>query len=243
MPKRSLSAAASTDSTEPMTVVCFGDSNTHGQSSDAEVRMALADRWTTHLQRTVHDNFTIICEGLNGRTTVHDDPIDSVFAGIGGVNLNGRRYLLPCLHSHKPVHTVVLGLGANDLKARFNLSAADIRRGLRTLLSDIKQSGAGPDGGAPTIVVLSPPKCKDTATNAEWGFSGCASKSVETIKLYREECAAQGLPFVDLSEVASVGKDGVHFTAAAAIPIAEAVAMALMSLYKNKWRAPADDLT
>lgn len=39
--------------------------------------------------------------------------------------MNGRRALLPRLHSHKPVRVVVLGLGCNDMKCRLNCEPGD----------------------------------------------------------------------------------------------------------------------
>ena len=222
--------ASSAAPTEPHCIVCFGDSNTHGANAEAEGRLPYADRWTTHLQCILGPEYSIIPEGLNGRTTVHDDPIDAAFAGLGGQNMNGRRYLLPCLHSHKPVAILVLALGCNDLKSRFNLNACEICLGLRLLIADARQSCTGPDGEPPRIIVMSPPACKGTPTSTEWGFASVASKSRATIAVYRNECAAQDLPFVDLSSVAEVGKDGIHFAPAAAAPIAEAVAKAVLEL-------------
>ena len=61
----------------------------------------------------------MIEEGLNGRTTVHADPVE-------GEWLNGADYLLPCLKSHAPVDLAIIALGANDLKARFAATATDI---------------------------------------------------------------------------------------------------------------------
>lgn len=60
----------------------------------------------------------IIEEGCGGRTTVWDDPLE--------MHKNGRTYLLPCLHSHRPLDAVVIALGTNDLKCRFSLTSYDI---------------------------------------------------------------------------------------------------------------------
>ena len=218
---------------DPFTILCFGDSNTHGQSSEALVRLARKDRWTTHLQQLLGEDYHVIPEGLNGRTTVLDDPTDCDFAGVGGGNMNGRRYLTPCLRSHKPVAAVVLALGCNDMKARFNMSAGDIRRHLKLLIADIRRSEAGEDGAAPCVVVVSPPACEESAMALEWGFTGAAAKSRATIAGYRAECAEKDIPFVDLSVAAQVGTDGIHFPASAAEPIAAAVAAALMPLFSG----------
>jgi lysophospholipase L1-like esterase len=113
--KRARTAAAAA---EPAVVVCYGDSNTHGANSEGDTRLPLASRWTTHLASALGSEVLVVPEGLNGRTTVIDDPQENPdFAGIGGEGMNGRRFLLPCLHSHKPVSVVVLALGCNVRQA------------------------------------------------------------------------------------------------------------------------------
>ena len=90
----------------------------------------------------------MIEEGLNGRTTIWDDPYD------GG--RNGRTYLLPCLRSHAPVDVLVLMLGTNDTKTIFGRSAAEIAAGAGALADVVLTSGTGPDGGAPPGCCSSP---------------------------------------------------------------------------------------
>ena len=69
------------------------------------------------LQADLGDGVLVVPEGLNGRTTVLDDPNENpFFCGQDGAGMNGRRQLLPCLHSHKPVSVVVIALGCNDMK-------------------------------------------------------------------------------------------------------------------------------
>jgi lysophospholipase L1-like esterase len=63
--------------------------------------------------------YYVIEEGLNGRTTVLDDPIE-------GTHKNGLKYLIPCLESHAPIDLVLIMLGTNDFKTRFSVSAFDI---------------------------------------------------------------------------------------------------------------------
>ena len=50
---------------------------------------------------------------------------------------------MPILHSVKPCNIVIIALGVNDLKSRFNLTAVDIANGCGLLIDDIRQSGIG----------------------------------------------------------------------------------------------------
>jgi hypothetical protein len=54
-------------------IVAFGDSNTWGYDPATGGRFPRAQRWTNVLQRELGADFEVIAEGLNGRTTVHDD--------------------------------------------------------------------------------------------------------------------------------------------------------------------------
>ncbi|MGB5733865.1 MAG: GDSL-type esterase/lipase family protein [Thiohalocapsa sp.] len=96
--------------------LCYGDSNAWEMAPMATVTSATRylpnERWPSVLRDKLGPDFSVIAEGLNGRTTVFDDPID-------GAHKNGRTYLLPCLESHAPLDLVIIMLGTNDLKSRF----------------------------------------------------------------------------------------------------------------------------
>ncbi|HHY90152.1 MAG TPA: G-D-S-L family lipolytic protein, partial [Clostridiales bacterium] len=57
------------------TILCYGDSNTWGYNPKQPGRYPKPIRWTTVLQENLGSDFEVIAEGLNGRTTVWDDPI------------------------------------------------------------------------------------------------------------------------------------------------------------------------
>ena len=100
------------------TVLCYGDSNTHGTPPmadlDAAGRFDAQTRWTCVAAQALGSGWTLIEEGQPGRTTVHDDPIE-------GPHRNRLRILPAILESHAPIDVVVLMLGTNDLKARFSV--------------------------------------------------------------------------------------------------------------------------
>jgi lysophospholipase L1-like esterase len=84
-------------------ILCYGDSNTWGYDPVTQERFDKNERWTGQLSQMLGGNYDVIEEGLNGRTTVWDDPIEGY--------KNGRDYLIPCLESHKPLDLVIILLG------------------------------------------------------------------------------------------------------------------------------------
>ena len=117
-------------------ILCYGDSNTYGLMPDSPDRYPRDVRWTGILQKKLGEDYYVIEEGLSGRTTLWDDPIEE--------HKNGKKYLLPCLDSHKPVDLVILMLGTNDLKTRFSLTPFDIGASVENLVKVLLKSDAVP---------------------------------------------------------------------------------------------------
>ena len=132
------------------TVLCYGDSNTFGYNPENGMRYSMDIRYPGRLQALLGDEYAVVEEGCNGRTTIHDDPIDGW--------KNGLDYLRPCLHSHRPVDIVILMLGSNDLKHTFRLTAAQIADGAGVLVNVIKELTAEKQGFIPKIILVSPPE-------------------------------------------------------------------------------------
>ncbi|MEM9971604.1 MAG: hypothetical protein AAF762_10965 [Pseudomonadota bacterium] len=67
-------------------VLCFGDSNTFGTAP----MVALSDdrvhaknlRWAGVMATELGVGWDVVVEGLPGRTTVHDDPIEGAYRNI-----------------------------------------------------------------------------------------------------------------------------------------------------------------
>ncbi len=57
------------------TVLCYGDSLTWGYHPETGERIGINKRWSGVLRNEMGSDYQIIEEGLNGRTTVWDDPL------------------------------------------------------------------------------------------------------------------------------------------------------------------------
>ena len=148
-------------------ILCFGDSNTWGYDPATKSRFPRDVRWTGVLRNALGEEYLVIEEGLNGRTTVWNDPIEGY--------KNGREYLIPCLETHKPIDLVVIMLGTNDLKKRFSVSAFDIANSTGVLADTVKKSAAGPNDGVPPILLLAPPPLAKLTEFAEM-FEGAGPR-------------------------------------------------------------------
>jgi lysophospholipase L1-like esterase len=209
------------------TILCYGDSNTHGTCAmlgpDDLQRFRSHVRWPGRLASMMGDKVRIVCEGLPGRTTVHDDPIE-------GAHKNGLSVLPAILESHRPIGIVVLMLGTNDLKSRFAVTSSDIARSIQKLLSVIAQSRCGPAGKAPKVLLIAPVPIREVGFLGGH-FAGGAPISHSLAELYSDLAAAQGCAFLDAGAVADVDPvDGVHLTRAGHEALSEHVAAKLRTM-------------
>ncbi len=203
-------------------ILCYGDSNTWGYDPATRDRFPAATRWTGVLQRELGDEYRVIEEGLNGRTTVWDDPIEGY--------KNGHHYLIPCLESHRPLDLVVILLGTNDLKKRFSLSAYDIASGAGVLVDVVNKSAAGPRGRPPAVLLLAPPPVTTLTDFAEM-FEGAEPKSPRFSAHYRRVAEQYGCHVLDAGDVAASSPlDGIHLEAAEHAKLGQAVAIAVRSI-------------
>lgn len=188
------------------TILCYGDSNTFGLMPDLQNRYPRHIRWTGLLQERLGGAFYVVEEGLGGRTTVWDDPIEE--------HKNGKTYLLPCLESHRPIDLVILMLGTNDLKERFHVSSFDIASSVENLLNAIARSASGPAFEAPQVLLVCPVPIRDVGNRdlnrmLEHGFQ----KSLELDAYYSDIARRRGIWYLNpADQVETCDTDGIHYT-------------------------------
>lgn len=206
------------------TILCYGDSNTWGYNPATGDRYPLAQRWTSALADVLGQDYLVIPEGLNGRTTVWPDPVE-------GEHKSGKIYLTPCLESHYPLDLVVLLLGTNDLKHRFGQSASDIAYGAATLVEMIQRSDFGPNGEAPEVLLIAPPPTYVNGTLFADMFAGADEKSADLGLRYGLMAEEYGCAFLDAGEVVESSRlDGIHLDADALPKLGAAVAAAVKEI-------------
>ncbi|MCI0733068.1 MAG: SGNH/GDSL hydrolase family protein [Methylococcaceae bacterium] len=185
------------------TILCFGDSNTWGYIPGTAGRYDYRIRWTGHLQIALGNDFRVIEEGLNGRTTVWDEPFRE--------GRNGRKLLRPLLESHAPVDLLIIALGTNDLKHFYHAAAYDSARGLQTLITVARSSAAGPEGKTPAILVVAPPVMSALSDAMLRQFAGAREKSLYFAEAFSEIARIENCFYLDASKVIECSAiDGIH---------------------------------
>lgn len=214
------------DEKEPVTVVCFGDSLTWGFNPVDRSRYGHQVRWTRLLQKELGAAFHVVEEGLNSRTTVFEDPV------MG--DKNGLAHLATVLQSHKPIDILVIMLGTNNLKRRFNMSATEIGLSMERLIALATRSDAGPGGAAPKVLLMAPPPANDfTGTGFEDQFLGETTREISRrlAPVYAQIAAAYGTGFLDTGRhVATSAVDAIHLDPDTQPVLARAVAAEVLKL-------------
>lgn len=212
-------------------VLFFGDSNTYGFDPESRAagtgeRFSADVRWCGVAARELGSGWHVIEEGLNGRTTVHEDPYRLTTCLSGGA-------LLPTLlKSHLPLDVVVIMLGTNDLKPVYSLGLADIARGMAVLAEAVKEFPWPSCSPCPQVLLVSPPLTHAATRGllAEFDAQGIVL-SEQLADAYRQVAELEGCDFLDAGEAARVGSfDGVHLDAAGHHALGLAIAAKLREM-------------
>lgn len=184
-------------------ILIYGDSNSFGTApmrdlSDSPIH-ARGVRWGDQMAQILGDGFEVITQGLPGRTSVFDDPVE-------GVHLNGLRVLPAIIHSHKPIDLLIIALGTNDQKQKFALGAIDIALGIARLVREAKASGEVGE-----VLAISPPEVQITGELGDI-FHGAPARGVDLPRLLKRSAEREGAVFFDAAQHISVDPlDGVHW--------------------------------
>lgn len=211
-------------------IMVYGDSNSWGYPADGS-GLRMDDRWPVVMARHM-DGVEVIEENLPGRTTVHDD------AEHMGETNNGLRFLETALRSHAPLDAVVILLGTNDLKARFQPDAARISANVSTLVEKVRAVGGGSaiwdDPTPPDVFVLCPPPLSERANDPAWErveeWNGGREASQGLWDAMQEMGQAHGVAVFNTANFVEGGADDpIHWTAASHLRLGQAVAHWLSS--------------
>jgi lysophospholipase L1-like esterase len=152
------------------------------------------------LRRCLGEDFSVIEDGLNGRTLC-------VF-GMEGDPLNGSEHLITLLQVHKPLDLLILYLGINDLFVDPHISVAVMAEDLEEVVGNIREAQAS----LPVLVLA--PLPVNVGREYQAYYHDQIEKSFDLTAAFENVSEHKGCHFLDTSQVISASRhDGVHIEA------------------------------
>lgn len=215
-------------------MLCFGDSNTWGHNPEAEKESELRynqnQRWTGKLAQTLQKKWTVIEEGLCGRSTVFEDPLFPI--------CSGARALPVCLRSHQPLDLIIFMLGTNDSRTIFHANVKEIGRGMEHLIKIAQSLESYDIKRIPEILLIAPPHLSDNLKHTSF-YGIYDEKSAEKLQalgeVYKELARQYNCMYLDAGEyVKELGSDGIHLSEAGHEKLYRCVMETLQTEYETE---------
>lgn len=198
-----------------MRIMIFGDSNSWGYLDDGS-GIRYAQRWPVIMSAALaaagHGPVELIEECLPGRTSAYPDPQE-------GPEYNGQPYLRPALLSHAPLDWVLIMLGTNDCKTRFQASSADIAKHIAHLARSAARAPVGTgkwrEAAAPKVAVICPANLGQRADDPSWPrfqeWLGAREKLAELPHDLAQNLAGTDIPLFQAGEAVTPSeRDPIH---------------------------------
>ena len=209
-------------------ILCFGDSNTWGYIPGTGKRYSEEIRWPMVLQNILKDEFTIIEDGINGRTTCFDK-------GWGECK-NGKTGLGYALLANYPLDGVVLMLGTNDLAEKNAIYAA---QGCDELIRIIQNANnyfrvdSPIFENQPKILLVIPPALHPSIDNSPViSFHGKYKESLKFKEYYQDVAKKRNVGILNASDYAKASEiDYLHLDSNSHKQLANAIATKLKEMF------------
>ena len=194
------------------TVLVFGDSNSWGWSPSNDMikpikRWSENIRWPGVMQKELGSGFKVLVDGLNGRTTMWDDPI-----GEFGCS---KKQIITLMDAAAPIDLLIIFVGTNDLDVRFFVSVQDIANSAALLVQKAVAHVEAFIDGKPKVILIGPPPLGPVSNGAfKEMFAGNEEKSKQLGNCYKTVSDTIGVDYLDAGTVVKISDmDGVHLDA------------------------------
>ncbi len=203
------------------TVLTFGDSNTYGtppaHARGEYRRFGPESRWPTVMQAALGPKWTLVEDGLPGRTTNRADP-------VMGAHMDGQLGLRIALESNGPIDLLIIMLGTNDLQTQHAATVDQIVGGLAGLLAIARSEPYQLRHGGFDILLVAPPTVLEQGTFRDT-LLGAHEKSRDLPFAIAQLADHWGVAFLDAgAHIKSSPLDGLHFEAQDHVTLGQAIA-------------------
>jgi lysophospholipase L1-like esterase len=202
------------------TILCYGDSLIWGHRVGGE-RFSYEETIPAILQSLLSDEYLVVNEGLRSRTINTDDDKQT--------NRNGLVYFPVALETYDPISAVVIMLGTNDTKDRFQKIADEMVVGISEYINIIQGFPLTNSKTVPKIILCIPPMISPQFLRSTSQFSERSNtllqEYAELLRLYSSE---HKITRVDCSDISACELDGVHLSPEINTDIAKRIYNALL---------------
>jgi len=214
------------------TILCYGDSNTWGflpneeEPDPATTRYPWHIRWPGVLQSLMGEEYRVVENAINGRTTFFEAPVSGFRHGAAAIDY--------VMLANMPVDLITIMLGSNDVKEHFHASPYLIGKGLEAIIDKIRLGGYGPYGQSPEILIIAPASLPDSIVHTwlkrEFDETS-VEKSAKLAGIYEEIAQIKDCHFLNASDFVEVSdKDALHLDETAHAKLAAAVSQKIKNL-------------
>jgi len=131
-------------------ILCYGDSNTWGCSPRDSSRYDENIRWPMVMKSALGEGYTVIEDGLNGRTVLNLSPLNKT--------ANGVEWITSVINKYVPLDIAIISLGLNDVFVAEDASLQNIADGVEAIIIVLRSSHTSAGFAAPEIIVIAPPE-------------------------------------------------------------------------------------
>ncbi len=131
-------------------ILCYGDSNTWGCSPRDSSRYDENTRWPMVMKSALGGDYTLIEDGLNGRTVLNLSPLNRT--------ANGVEWIKSVINEYIPFDIAVICLGLNDVFIAEDASVHNITDGVEEIINVLRNSHISAGFTIPEIIVMTPPE-------------------------------------------------------------------------------------
>ena len=193
----------------------YGDSNTWGYSKGG-ARYSTNKQWPNILQKLLGEDYEITQDGLGGRTAGNLDEAKPY--------RNGLDHFEVALHSSSPLDCVIIALGINDVKNKYNCSAEQIAANLAHYAKMLKSFSQKSQSRSKSNIIF-----LGEQLNANERIS---AENLETLKNVYKILQESGYKVIIPPNIERI-EDGIHYSAQGQQQVAEIVTQELPIVIEN----------
>jgi len=205
-------------------ILCYGDSNTWGCSPADSSRYDDKTRWPMVMASRLGEDYTIIEDGLNGRTVLNLSPVNKTANGIEWISSEVNNYI--------PLDIAIISLGLNDVFISEESSLVEISNGIEKIINIIRNSHITCGFKIPEIIIMAPPEFNTGIEGIQF-FELQINKLKGLPEAYRQLSLKKNCLFFNASEyVKGSILDGSHLDSENHILLGEKTAEFILSRIK-----------